>query len=463
MSKKYEIVITVVEDNSKEDATITVPDPIYSKLRKDSLAKFKVGLLERQTICNSNNTVNTIEIPLGLAEVFGLWDGMVTNVIINDNKLSLGPVIAVFASNGNIQNAYLQKPSFRLVELVSANNEANTILYYFSVYDVDFINNKINGTYYNQKNGQWEKRFFPFPDVLYDRGGGTLQNQKVVSDYIREQFEQIPNLKKINSMYFFDKWDVYEKLMKYKVMKPYLPLTVLYYGKPDLVKMFKRTSSVYMKDCYSNNGRGVVRVVNRYNGTYEFSFFSEKVVNLRLQTFDKLDIKINDFFQNNKTLLQEAIDVIEIDHRHVDMRATVQKDGSGQLGVMAYPVRIGKEKCPITSTKSGSTVYQFEDFFKRYFNLTNKQVDGLLQKINAMLFTSFRCLEEVYGNFGELGIDFAMDKQGKIWFIECNAKPGKDALYQSYNKETIRKAFLNPLEYAKYLSGFYAINNTIIN
>ena len=261
-------------------------------------------------------------------------------------------------------------------------------------------------------------------------------------------------MEKINSTYYFDKWHVYEKLMNYKVMKPYLPLTVLYRGKPDLIKMFKRTSSIYIKDCYGNNGRGVVRAVKNLNGTYELSYFRRRVISLRLKSFDELVYKIDSFFTKKKILLQEAIDVIEVEHRHVDMRATVQKDGSGQLGVMAYPVRLGKEKCPITSTKSGSTVYRFEDFFDQYFYLTKEQVDELFLNINKMLFTSFQCLEEVYGKYGELGIDFALDKSGKIWFIECNAKPGKDAMYRSYDKETIRKAFLNPLEYAKYLSGF---------
>lgn len=455
MSKISEtIVIRVVKDKSVEDLTISIPNSILSTLSQDWPVNLKVGLLECQTICIANDSVDTIEISSGLAEMFGLVDGLVTNVIILDNKLSLGPVIAVFTSNGSIRNANLQKPGFRLVELAGANNEAKTILYYFSVYDVDFINHRIKGTYYNQISEKWVKKKFPFPDVLYDRGGGTTQNQQAVSAYIREQFIQIPNLKRINSRYFFDKWHVYKELKKYKEMVPYLPLTVLFQEKHDLRDMFKRSSSVYIKDCYGNNGRGVVRAVKMPDGIYDLSYFQKKVINLRLQTFDDLVNKIVLLFENKKVLLQEAIDVIEIEHRSVDMRATVQKDGNGQLGVMAYPVRIGKEKCPITSTKSGSTVYQFEDFFNLYFNLTKELTDKLLQKINVMLYIGFACLEEVYGSFGELGIDFAIDKQGKIWFIECNAKPGKDALYLSYDRETIRKAFLNPLQYAKYLSRF---------
>ena len=53
-----------------------------------------------------------------------------------------------------------------------------------------------------------------------------------------------------------------------------------------------------------------------------------------------------------------------------------------------------------------------------------------------------------------MGIDFGLDQQGGIWFIESNAKPAKDSLYQSFDRKTIQSSFLNPLEYAKYLSGF---------
>ena len=175
--KSTAIVITVVENKSEEDATITVPNPIYSWLAIDSFALLKVGFLEKRAICNSNNTVNTIEVPADLAKDFGLADGMITNVIIKDNKLCLGPVIGVFVSNGSIRLANLQKPGFRLTELFGANNDANTILYYFSVNDVDFIDHKILGTYYNEKNGKWENRSVSLPPVLSARGGGAVKNQ----------------------------------------------------------------------------------------------------------------------------------------------------------------------------------------------------------------------------------------------------------------------------------------------
>lgn len=446
------LVVSIVKDRTP-GAAITVPRSFLAKRDKYNIQRVKVGQLNKEVICFSNSTENVMEIDPSLAEELGLTDSMPINVRVDGGKLCLGPVVSVFTGTGTIRKANLQEPHFRLAELSDANQEAGTILYFFSVGDVDFVKFKILGTYYNSVTHNWEKKSFPFPDVLYDRGGGITPEQTVISTFIRQQLEGLPDLQKINATYYFDKWDVYQKLRKFKDMQRYLPVTKLYRGKADLVDMFAKTSSVYLKDCIGNNGRGVARAVKTKSG-YELSYFAEKVVNLKLATFDNLIQQIESLFRNKTIILQEAIDVIEIGHRHVDMRATVQRDGRGQLGVTAYPARLGQKKCPITSTRSGSTVYRFEDFFARHFQYGEEQIEELLAKINVMLFKSFHYIEQVYGSFGELGIDFALDKKGEVWFIECNAKPGKDALCMSYNRQTIRKAFLNPLEYAKNLAGF---------
>jgi D-alanine-D-alanine ligase-like ATP-grasp enzyme len=136
------------------------------------------------------------------------------------------------------------------------------------------------------------------------------------------------------------------------------------------------------------------------------------------------------------------------------MRATVQRDGNGVLDITACPVRVGKAGMPITSTRSGSQVYRFEDFFRKLLNYSNEEINILTEKVNEFLITAYKCIEDSYGTFGEIGIDFAIDKNKNIWFIECNAKPGKDTVYLSYDEDTVKKAFLNPLEYSKYLCGF---------
>jgi hypothetical protein len=136
------------------------------------------------------------------------------------------------------------------------------------------------------------------------------------------------------------------------------------------------------------------------------------------------------------------------------MRATIQRNGLGKICITACSVRLARDKSPITSTKSGSNVYKIEDFFQNFFQYSQEETRKLKTDIDKFLLTSYKCIENSYGPFGEIGIDFAMDLDGQLWFIECNAKPGKDTLYLSYEENVIRKAFLNPLEYGKYITGF---------
>jgi hypothetical protein len=136
------------------------------------------------------------------------------------------------------------------------------------------------------------------------------------------------------------------------------------------------------------------------------------------------------------------------------LRATVQRDGNGVLGITAVPVRVGKSGVAITSTRSGSKVYRFEDFFKQLLSYSDEDVKSLQNKVSDFLLTTYKCIEDSYGTFGEIGIDFAIDYNNNIFFIECNAKPGKDTVFLSYDEATVKKAFSNPLEYSKYLCGF---------
>jgi len=87
-------------------------------------------------------------------------------------------------------------------------------------------------------------------------------------------------------------------------------------------------------------------------------------------------------------------------------------------------------------------------------NYSKKDIEELKNRIDNFILTTFNCIQKSYGTFGEIGIDFAIDKQGELWFIECNAKPGKDTLYLTCDQERITEIFLNPLEYSKYITDF---------
>ncbi|GAB7388720.1 hypothetical protein BSNK01_25580 [Bacillaceae bacterium] len=82
---------------------------------------------------------------------------------------------------------------------------------------------------------------------------------------------------------------------------------------------------------------------------------------------------------------------------------------------------------------------------------SDREIQRLTQMMHEFLFSIYEAIEQVYGNFGEIGIDFGLDRDGKLWFIEPNSKSAKVSLMKAYDAQTVRRAFLNPLNYAKYL------------
>jgi len=369
------------------------------------------------------------------------------------------PIIAAFASNGYIRKLKEGdtdfKNYFRIDELFKANKIANTTLYFFSIHDVDFKNKRINGIYYDEQRKRWRQKYFPYPDVLYDRGGGYLASQKAINERIRNELDRM-NVLKINPLYTFNKYDLFEKLKKFPAMRQYLPHTIHFNREEDLKEMLKISKTVYIKDVTGSNGKGVMRVRKLPNNRYEYSYNNVEGLTKRTVSSRKALMKaIDSYFSSKTKIIQSAIELLEINDRLIDMRATLQRNKDGRLEINSIPVRIGNTNSPITTSRTGSSTYTFEEFFKKvlyYSILPNSEfeIHRLKRKIQHFLIQVYTHVERVYGEFGEIGIDFAIDKNGKVWLIECNAKPGKDTLYNCYGRETIDQAFLNPLEYGKW-------------
>ncbi|EEG78097.1 YheC/YheD family endospore coat-associated protein [Dethiobacter alkaliphilus] len=454
MSIKPQTVTIYVTDRL-DDTIVTVPDTVYNLLKNDYPLSIKAGIFEQEINCHRNSTTNTIAISKNLAGKCGLSHQITTNLIVENNKLSLGPVIGVFTSVGQVRKANLQDPIFRLTELVRANEEARIILYFFSIKDVDFAQKHIRGTYYDKKTCRWLKKNFPYPDVLYDRGGGALKSQKLKSDKIREHLNTHSNSININPRYFFDKWDVYNKLAVQEEIARYLPHTELYETPEDLHIMLDAYSAVYVKESSSNNGRGVFRVKRLAFGMFELSYYKDNLVTMTYNSFKNLLYGLNSLLSSNKVIIQAAIEVLQVENCNVDLRALVQRNGRGEMEIGVLPVRMSRAGYPITNTRTGAKTYKWNDFLTEKLLLVNEsKKEELLKKTIAFLTTCFQGIEKAYCAFGEIGIDFAFDKELNIWFIECNAKPGKDTLYTVYGEKVIKRAFINPLEYGKYLAGF---------
>ncbi|MCL7749466.1 YheC/YheD family protein [Halalkalibacter alkaliphilus] len=366
---------------------------------------------------------------------------------IRETSILSKPIVGVLTSCRNIRRLNEQKNVYKYSLLTNANKVANTTLYFFCYKDIIYHNKTIVGTYYDEQIKEWKQKIFPVPDVLYNRGSRSSYN---VMKAVRSLHSG--EMKVINSVAGFSKWDVYKRLVKNKELRPFLPLTKYFsnasdISKDDFKKFIKENQKIYVKAVKGSRGKKVVRVEKIGNG-YCFSHFDNQLTSVHVKNKNEVLNLLKDFFGSRSVILQEGIDLLELDEQFIDMRAELHRNGQGELEVVAIPVRVGKKSSPI-STHGGS--FTFEDFYKKILSYSEEEVVELRKKLDDVLKLFFKALEKEYGPFGELGIDIALDKDGNLWYIECNAQSAKKSFLSAYDKETIESSYLNILEYAKFL------------
>lgn len=396
---------------------------------------------------------STLAVSHGVRRALSIQAGLKTNVTRAGSDLRLGPVVGVFVNPAAAARTARGEAGFRLVELAKANRKAGCILYFFSSADLAWSPPRVNGAYYDQRRNEWRQRSFPLPDVLYDRGGGFKPTERPLARYIRRQLWSVPGLKKFNGRHYFDKWDQHQRLRRHAPLCRHLPETVLYKGSEDLAAMLAKHGCVYLKSTLGSNGRGVMRVIAGENG-YKYNHCRTEVEAGFCPDLASLETVIRGFLGRQKAVIQAGIDLLTYNGAKIDLRVLAARDARGLWRIVDTPVRVARGDCAVTSTRLGSTVHRFGEFFRTALLYDEARLWKLRKRILKTVYLAIRAIEDEYGDFGELGLDLGIDKQGKIWFIEANAKPGKDTIRLAGDPAALEKAFLFPLQYCRRLAGF---------
>jgi hypothetical protein len=371
----------------------------------------------------------------------------VCEIVSSNNK----PWVGVFVSSGTIYSLNHLKEEFpvyfRFIGLARASKKIDMPLYFFCVDDVNLPRSLIKGTWYNEQKQKWEKETFPLPDILYDRCGRLNAVKERKAALIRARFTEL-GIKSINPRHFFDKWATYNYLWNNEKVRMHLPVTHRLRSKKDVRRLLKISNKVYVKSVDGNRGTEVVCVTKHPNSGYEYKYFVNHLVVGTGKHLKPVYKKMSPIFAGKKAIVQQAIPLLSIKGRLVDFRAEMQRNGQGRLEIIGICARIGLHKSPITIH---SKAYPFEDFYRNYLNYSEEEIMQLRSRVEYFIVNVYESMEEKYGPFGEIGIDLGIDKDGNIWFIECNAKSAKVSLYKAYDEKTVEKAFLNPLEYARYI------------
>jgi hypothetical protein len=109
-----------------------------------------------------------------------------------------------------------------------------------------------------------------------------------------------------------------------------------------------------------------------------------------------------------------------VDGRPIDYRVKYVKTDNGWV-VRAMVGRIARKGLFVTNLCRGGSLVTAANGISR--SLSSALVEEKKQKMRELTALSTDVLESKYPGFAQLGFDYGLDKQGRIWIFEVNTKP----------------------------------------
>lgn len=316
------------------------------------------------------------------------------------------------------------------------------IAFVFTPDDVDRTTMTVTGRLPHR--GRWIEAPLPLPHVVYNR-------------IPYRQWEQRPGVqafltwltKRVHlfNRSFFDKWQLTQWLGTAKSLRALLPDTARA-TLGTLRAFLARYPTVYLKPCGGKAGVGILRVTKTpagYKAIGQSTNGTRKTAVFR--RFEELASWCRRWIGDVPYLIQQGIELANVNGQRFDLRALVQKDGSGQWQLTGVGARVAPAGGITTHVPQGGHIGNPRLLLARA--LPSHAASHVQDQLRAVALTVARTLERHMPGLAECSMDFGVDRHGKLWFFEANAKP------MTFDEPTIqRRALETRIRYAQWAAGF---------
>ncbi|HSW10905.1 MAG TPA: YheC/YheD family protein [Bacillota bacterium] len=359
--------------------------------------------------------------------------------------LRLGPAVGILVRKAPSRFGPFGPQAAFIRELMEAATSLGIFLYAFSPADVRWARRRIKGYRYGE-HGVWRTGPCPYPDVLWDRGFFSGAAHRRYWHTRGRLLAARPGMKIVNAI-FGNKWRVHRLLRRHPEVSQHLPHTLWCRGPAGIVSMVRRHGTAYLKPVAGAKGRGIMRVQRLASGRFRFQTASRTC-------FGSLRAVAARAWKRagRRYLVQQGIDLASPFGQPGDLRLVVQKDGRGTWQVTGGAMRVAAAGRITSNLHRGGHAVALEDAVRRMVG--EGRYGSALAAANRLALDVARIVEAAAGPSGEMGIDLAMDRSGRIWFLETNSKLARTVFLQLGQTEVRRKSIVRPLIWAARQAGF---------
>ncbi|QYR20408.1 YheC/YheD family protein [Paenibacillus sp. sptzw28] len=321
------------------------------------------------------------------------------------------------------------------------------LVYLFDSSGLESASRRVAG--YSLEDGLWNPGSYPPPDVVYDRSLCRNAEQR------RRRSISLAELKLLKPFVLLNgtlpgKLDVYAALQDDEQLRPWLPLTMCYSG-AELASLERRyPDGLFLKPSAGSHGRGAVRLSRWREGCrIDGRDRRNEPISLQFDHFSSAAQWLERFIGTAVYTVQPYLRLNGSDGMAFDVRVLMQKDETGRWCYTGSALRKGSPGSVTANLHGGGTARKADDALSEQFG--SASAAKLLARMRRIAGRAAVSLEERFGRLAELGFDFGVEPDGRLWLLEANAKPGRQSF--AGDEQAARNAVLRPLRYARLLAG----------
>lgn len=199
-------------------------------------------------------------------------------------------------------------------------------------------------------------------------------------------------------------------------ISPHIPKT-LWYTAQNFWKLVNEFSVVYLKPDIGSLGIGIVRAKKQAENSYELTFGDSSLTVTGAEVISTLKTIMP---AKRRYILQQGIDLATYKDCPFDIRMVMQKTNTLWLLTLTSAKVAPREDAIVTNVARGAKDYPLQDILQEYDQkqdplVAMRELVDLAHRIAGVLGSKFP--------LNILGLDIALDKQGRIWFLEANIRP----------------------------------------
>ncbi|WP_276352896.1 YheC/YheD family protein [Cohnella caldifontis] len=294
----------------------------------------------------------------------------------------------------------------------------------------------------------WRLSEHPLPALLYDRAWPADDDERVRFRQAMSELESALKPIRLNGK-LPGKWRVFSVLSGHAQTSRLLPPTEIYDGPGSFHDFLKRCGgSLFLKPAGGGQGRRTAACTTETDGRVRVRGRSgaNRPFDLTFRDGREASGKLERWIGNRLYLMQPYLSLTGSDGKPFDIRVLAQKNGRGRWAVTGIAARCGPAGTVTANLHGGGRACPADERLSDLFGTARSA--EILREIRGVCAPIVRILEQHFGRFCELGLDFGLDQSGRLWFLEANSKPGRRAM-SAIGASAANAAAARPIAYAK--------------